>query len=198
MRTLFSYNGRGENMDDDRIIDLYWQRSQTAISETSMKYGAYCRTIGYNILGNFPDAEECENDTYVAAWNAIPPTRPRILKAFLGRLTRNIALDRLDYNRAKKRNSEFATILSEIDELSSFHEDVEGEYTAGETAKIISKFLRSIDIDNRLVFIRRYWYSDSIKDISTRMNMSESKVKSMLFRTRKKLKVHLERKGVVV
>lgn len=101
-------------MEDERIIDLYWERSEAAISETSKKYGPYCRTIAYNILADSFESEECENDTYIAAWNTIPPTRPRILKSFLGRLTRNIALDRYDYNKAKKRNNEFDILLSEL------------------------------------------------------------------------------------
>ena len=103
-------------MDDEKIVDLFWERSELAIAETSIKYGMYCRTIAHNILSNYLDAQVCENDTYIAAWNAIPPTRPTKLLAFLGRLTRNIALDRYDYNTAKKRNGEFNILLSELEE----------------------------------------------------------------------------------
>ena len=185
-------------MDDDRIVDLYWERSENAISETAIKYGRYCRAIAFNILSNNQDAEECENDTYTAAWNAMPPTRPKKLLAFLGRLTRNIALDRWDYKTAKKRNCEFEVILSELGDCVSLADDVVSQYVAGEIAEYINRFLRSIDVKHRIIFMRRYWYSDSIKDISVRYHMSESKVKSMLYRTRNKLREYLEKEGVVL
>jgi RNA polymerase sigma factor (sigma-70 family) len=185
------------NVDDEMIVNLYWERSESAISETSKKYGAYCRTIAYNILADCLDAQECENDTYAAAWNTIPPTRPKILKSFLGRLTRNIALDRYDYNKAQKRNNEFDVLLSELGDCIAT-QDTEPKYETGYIAKHISDFLRGIDTKNRLVFIRRYWYSDSINDISVRFGMSVSKTKSVLFRTRKKLKAYLEKEGVIL
>ncbi|WP_312643322.1 sigma-70 family RNA polymerase sigma factor [Hydrogenoanaerobacterium sp.] len=166
-------------MDDEMIIDLYWERSESAISETSKKYGSYCRSIAYNILADYLDVEECENDTYVAAWNTIPPTRPKILKSFLGRLMRNIALDRYDYNKAQKRNNEFDILLSELGDCIA-GQDTESKYESGYVAKSISDFLRSIDTQSRLVFIRRYWYSDSINDISVGFGMSVSKTKSLL------------------
>jgi RNA polymerase sigma factor (sigma-70 family) len=185
-------------MDDETIINLYWERSETAITETAMKYGRYCRAIAFNILSNNADAEECENDTYMAAWNTIPPTRPNKLLVFLGRLTRNIALDRYDYNKAKKRNGEFDAILSELEDFISDQYDVEAKYEAIELSKCISEFLRSIDAENRVIFLRRYWFSDSINDISKQFAMSESKVKSILFRIRKKLKKYLEKEGVIL
>lgn len=183
-------------MEDNQIIDLYWQRDQQAISETSGRYGGYLRRIAHNILENHADAEECENDTYVAAWNAMPPTRPGKLSAFLGRIVRNIALDLWDHNRAAKRNGQFDLILSELSELVASREDVEASYAEGEVAALISRFLRGIDADSRLVFVRRYWHSDSIRDLAKRMGMGESRVKSMLFRTRNKLKVYLQQEGV--
>lgn len=185
-------------MDDTQIIDLYWQRDQRAIAETSGKYSAYLRRIAYNILANHADAEECENDTYVAAWNAMPPTRPNKLSAFLGRMVRNIALDRWDHNRAAKRNGEFDMILSELTELIASREDVEASFAQGELSALISQFLRGLDVDSRIVFVRRYWHSHSIRDIAKRMVMSESKVKSMLFRTRKKLRLYLQQEGVTL
>lgn len=184
-------------MEDEIIIDLYWKRSETAISETSRKYGSYCKTIAFNILSDSFEAEECENDTYIAVWNAIPPTRPIMLKSFLGRLVRNIALNRYDYNKAKKRNNEFDILLSELGDCIA-SQSTQSEYETGYIAKLISNFLRSIDATSRLVFIRRYWYSDSINDISLRFNMSISKIKSMLFRTRNKLKIYLEKEDVVL
>lgn len=185
-------------MDDDMIINLYWERSEAAIAETANKYGKYCRTIAFNILSNISDAEECVNDTYMAAWNAMPPTRPNSLIAFLGRLTRNIALDRYDYNRAKKRNGEFDTLLSELGDIISAQIDVECEFEAKEVSKLISEFLRSNHTENRVIFLRRYWFADSISDISGQFGLSESKVKSILFRMRKKLKKFLEKEGVLL
>ncbi len=185
-------------MDDEMIINLYWERSEAAITETANKYGRYCRAIAFNILSNNADAEECENDTYMAAWNSMPPTRPNKLLAFLGRLTRNIALDRYDYNKAKKRNGEFDTLLSELGDIIFSQIDVEEEYEAKEVSKFISEFLHGSNVENRVIFLRRYWFSDSINDISVQFGMSESKVKSILYRMRKKLKKYLEKEGVIL
>ncbi|RED54463.1 RNA polymerase sigma factor [Cohnella phaseoli] len=180
-------------MEDQGIIHLYLQRSQQAISETKNKYGAYCRAIARNILSNLADVEECENDAYLAAWNAIPPHRPRKLSVFLGRLTRNIALDRHGYNTAKKRNREFDVILTELEGCLAAPDTVETEYEVGELANAINQFLYALDEQARNLFIRRYWHSDSIEELSIRFNMSGSKAKSLLFRTRNKLRVHLDR-----
>lgn len=188
----------GDKLDDEMIIKLYWERSESAITETSNKYGRYCKAIAYNILDNHADAEECENDTYMAAWNTIPPARPDKLLAFLGRLTRNIALDRYDYNKARKRHSEFNTLLSELEDLVSSQNNVEADYESKQVSNYISKYLRSLNVENRVIFLRRYWYSDSIKDISKQFGMSQSKVKSILFRMRKKLKKYLEKEGIIL
>lgn len=185
-------------MEDDQIIDLFWKRSEQAINEVTAKYGQYCRSIAIHILNNREDAKECENDTYVAAWNTIPPARPNNLKIFLGRITRNIASDKYDYNTAKKRNHEFDLILSELEECLPSSANVESQYEKRELSDALNSFLRSIDQDSRMVFVRRYWYSDSVRTISTRFSMSESKVKSMLFRTRNKLKKHLEEEGFLL
>ncbi|WP_239615514.1 RNA polymerase sigma factor [Cohnella mopanensis] len=185
-------------MEDQGIVHLYLQRSQQAILETKNKYGAYCRVIARNILSDSSDIEECENDTYLAAWNAIPPNMPRKFSVFLGRITRNIALDKHGYNTAKKRNREFEVILTELEECLATPGTVETEYEAGEIANLINQFLYALDEHARNLFIRRYWYSDSIEDLSMRFNMSSSKVKSILFRTRNKLKVHLGKEGVTL
>lgn len=197
MKALQNSKG-GNKLEDEKIVSLYMERSENAIIETANKYGSFCRTIAFNILSNYTDAEECENDTYLAAWNTIPPTRPTKLSTFLGRLTRNIALDKYDYYTAQKRNSKFDLLLSELDDCISVPDNVEEEYEAGQVAKVISEFLRSRDYESRNVFLRRYWYADSISDISERFGMSESKVKSMLFRTRKKLKQYLKREGMII
>lgn len=183
-------------MEDEQIITLYLQRSQQAIIETKNKYGAYCRVIARNILSNTLDIEECENDTYLAAWNVIPPHIPRKLSVFLGRIMRNIALDKYGYNTAKKRSGEFEVILAELEECLASPNTVETEHEAGEIARLINEFLYAIDELDRNLFIRRYWYSDSIRDLSNRFNMGTSKVKSTLFRIRNKLRFYLEKEGV--
>ncbi|MBQ7776677.1 MAG: sigma-70 family RNA polymerase sigma factor [Lachnospiraceae bacterium] len=185
-------------MEDSQIIELYWQRSETAITETSKKYGKLCRHIAMNIVGNFSDAEECENDTYVAAWNAIPPTRPNIFSAFLSKIARNIALNRYEYNKAQKRNNEFDLILSELEECIAGRSTVEDAYEEGVIASMLDEFLEGLSKEKRVIFIRRYWYSDSVKDIAKRMQISESKVKTVLFRTRRQLQEYLAERGVMV
>ena len=185
-------------MDDSGIIDLYWHRHDTAIAQTEQKYGQYCRVIAFNILHNREDADECANDTYLAAWNAIPPQRPGRLSAFLGRITRNIALNKYDYYNADKRSSAFTMLLSELEECLPSQDDVVSQYEAGETSRLITGFLQGQSHECRTVFLRRYWFSDTITEIAARFGMSESKVKSILFRTRKKLKQHLEKEGVTL
>ncbi|WP_341301024.1 RNA polymerase sigma factor [Lysinibacillus sp. FSL H8-0500] len=183
-------------MEDEKIVALYIQRSQQAIAETKDKYGAYCKVIARNILSSYRDIEECENDTYLAAWHTIPPTIPKRLAVFLGKIMRNIALDRYSYNTAKKRNPEFNMILAELEECIASPYTVETEYEAGEIAKYISQFLYTIDQQSRNLFIHRYWYSYSIAEFAIHFQMSSSKVKSRLFRTRNKLRFYLEEEGV--
>lgn len=185
-------------MEDEKIIDLYWARKETAIRETADKYGRFLVHMAYRILNDHEDAEECENDTYAAAWNAMPSEYPSSLLSFLGRIIRNIALDRYDYKRAKKRNGEFDVLLSELEECVASKETVESQVEAGYVAGVVSEYLRTLDADSRCMFLRRYWYSDSIREIAGRFGVSESKVKSNLFRTRKKLKAYLNERGVIV
>ena len=173
-----------KELPDEDIIELYERRSESALSRTAEKYGAYIRKIAYNILKNVSDCEECENDVYNTAWNSIPPEHPRSLKAFLGRIARNSALDRYSYNNADKR---VPSIFS-----------VEAAVEAKELSEHINDFLTRLEKAKRIVFVRRYWYSDGIKDIADRFGYSESKVKSMLMRTRKELKKYLERQGIAV
>jgi len=188
----------GLKMEDAQIIELYWQRSENAIAQTAVKYGRYLMAIALNVLGGEEDSEECVNDAYLGAWNAMPSQRPDYLKAFLGKITRNIALGKFDYNKAKKRNSEFDLVLSELEGCVSSPENVESKFDEDETAKAITKFLLGQKDDYRNIFLRRYWYADSIADVSGRFGMSESKVKSILFRMRGKLKEHLEKEGIAI
>ncbi|MDL2234481.1 sigma-70 family RNA polymerase sigma factor [Ruminococcaceae bacterium OttesenSCG-928-L11] len=185
-------------MQDNEIVDLYWARAESAIAETSIKYGRYCKSIARNILASEQDADECVNDTYLGAWNAMPPQRPSRLAVFLGKITRNIALNKHDYNSAQKRNSRFDALLSELEECIPGPDSAEDAFDEGETARSISAFLRESTPEVRNVFLRRYWYAEPISAIAKRFQISESKVKSMLFRTRSRLKIHLEQEGIAL
>ncbi|MBQ8638646.1 MAG: sigma-70 family RNA polymerase sigma factor [Lachnospiraceae bacterium] len=182
-------------MTDDSIIAQFWERSENAISSTAEKYGRYLMKIAVNILRFPEDAEECVNDTYYTAWKQIPPDHPQKLLPYLGRITRCLALNRYDYLTAQKRNSDFTVQLTELEECLSQPETVESQYESEELSAEISKFLRSLDPEKRRLFVRRYWFSDSIEELASRFRMSESKVKSILFRVRKQLKRHLESEG---
>lgn len=186
-------------MDDEMIFDLYWARSESAINETAKKYGSYCLAIANNILQNNEDSEECVNDTYYKIWNAIPPQRPAIFRAFLGKITRNLSLNRYKEQRAIKRGgSDIALIYSELENCIPSKSNVEMESEANYVISAINAYLLSLDSQSRIVFVRRYWYADSIGSIAACFQMSESKVKSMLFRTRNKLKTYLESEGVIL
>lgn len=184
-------------MNDEQIIELYMERSEKAVSETYEKYSAYCNTISFNILQNSEDAEECVNDTFQKAWESIPPDRPNNLKAFLGKIARNISLNKLKYNHTKKRGSgQVDLLLSELEECVSDKFSVESEIYNKELSHTINRFLAGLPTDKRRVFVSRYWYMRSIKEISEQYSISEGKVKSILFRIRKQLKSYLEKEGM--
>ena len=185
-------------MNNQEIIELFWQRSERAITETAARFGVYCRSIAWNLLGNREDVGECLNDTWPAAWNQIPPDRPRNLAIYLGRITRNIALDRYDYYHAKKRDCQMSQLLSELQECTAAVDSAEQVYVAGEASRLISQFLREQELERRTIFIRRYWYGDSIRTIAKNTKTSESYVKSLLFRMRKSLREYLEQEGVSI
>lgn len=183
-------------MEDSKIIDLYFERSQSAISETQKKYGRYCHTVAYNVLYSDEDAEECVNDTYLKAWQSIPPHRPTLLSSFLGRITRNLALDRYDQRTAQKRGGTTELVLEEISECIP---DTSGEDGSDEALKnAINKFLASLPKRTRIIFMQRYWYLSSISEISKSLGVSESNVKVILMRTRKKFKAHLEKEEIFI
>lgn len=184
-------------MKDHEIIDLYWERNETAIVRTSEKYGGYCHTISYNILNNDEDAEECVNDTWLGAWKSMPPQRPNNLATYLGKITRNLSLNRLkQYTTEKRSGSQTVLALSELEDCISSSTTV--EQIAEEEALVdsINRFLYAQPKQKRNIFIRRYWYLYSIRDIAGTYEMSESKVASMLFRMRSELKTHLEKEGI--
>lgn len=183
-------------MEDEKIVALYWDRQEQAIDETRVKYGSYCRRIALSILSDEQDALECENDTYLAAWNAIPPHRPKVLSTFLGKLTRRISLDRLKTRHAQKRGGDIPPLS--FDELAQCIPDGRSLSDTLETKELagsISAFLRTIPLRDRQVFVRRYWFCDSIAEIAAQSGWSESKVKMNLLRTREKLRQFLRKEG---
>lgn len=186
-------------MEDTQIVALYWQRSEEALAETQAKYGNYCFSIAYNILADKEDAAETVNDAYMACWNAIPPHRPGNLAAFLGKITRRIAINRWQSGRAAKRGGgETELALEELAGCISSSRDVEQEMEAEALSKRINAFVRSLPDTERRVFVCRYWYLKPIGDIAKQFGFSQSKVKSMLMRTRNKLRKVLEKEGIFV
>lgn len=183
-------------MEDEQIVELYWNREEAAIAETSHKYSRLCKTIALNILGNLPDAEECENDTYLALWNAIPSTRPNCFSAFLSTVVRNKALDQ--YKRKKRRSRECELIVSELEECAFYIPSAEDSFAEKQVYQYINDFLRLQKQDTRVIFVRRYWYADSVADIAKRLGYTEGKVKTVLFRMRKKLGEYIAGQGVAV
>ena len=184
-------------MNDQQIIELYWQRDTQAIQETSIKYGAYCYSIANNILDNKEDSEECVNDTWLRAWNAIPPQRPAILQMFLAKIARNLSLDRYLSRTAQKRGGgEMPLVLDELAECIPSSSDVASEYERKELAQYIRKFVHSLPERERNIFLRRYFFADSIAVIATQYNLSENNVMVILSRTRKKLKNFLRKEGL--
>ena len=186
-------------MEDSAIVALYWARDEQALTESSAKFGAYCRKIALNLLGDLSDAEEVENDTWMAAWNSMPENRPARLAPYLGRITRNLALDRLDKATAQKRGGGQAeVVLEELEGCLAAPGRVEQAVEAADTARMISAFLREQPEPARGIFIRRYWYCDSMADIAARYAMPQGRVRVILHRTRNKLKKELHKQGVHV
>ena len=181
-------------MEDAHIVDLFWARSEDAISETSAKYGGYCYSIAYSILANNEDAVESVNDTYLDAWNTMPPHRPTILSTFLGKITRRISIDKWRGQTAEKRGGgEIALALDELSECIPSKHSVEEELELADLAIVIDRFVMSLPLMQRRVFICRYWYLDSISTIAKQFGFSQSKVKMMLHRQRVKLLDILEK-----
>lgn len=183
-------------MDDRAIVELYLARSESAVSETAKKYGDYCYGIAFNILRDKSDSDECLNDTYLKAWESIPPQKPDKLGAYLGRITRNLALNRLKYINAQKRaGGEAALALDELSECIASQSNVEKELDDKALAALFDEFLSSLKDDARYMFTRRYWYLEPVKRIAQNVGASESKVSMSLHRSRLKLKELLEKEG---
>ena len=184
-------------MNDHSIVELYIARDEEAIRQTEAKYGRLCYGIAYRILGNEADAEECLNDTYLGIWNAIPPTRPRSLSAFVCGIARNLSLKRLEALHRQKRDAGVLVSLSELEEILPDHACAP-DLDDGELGRLISLFLRTQREDVQRIFLRRYYYLDSVEEIASRYGFTQSKVKSTLFHTRKRLKAYLIKEGVML
>ena len=186
-------------MQDEKIIELYWLRNENAIRETAQKYEKYLNTIAYNILNDIEDSRESVNDTYLKAWNSMPPNKPTVLKTYLGKITRQISIDIFRAkNRQKRSNSQYALSLDELEECIADGNNTQQEVELKLLGKLINDFLYSLPELSRNIFVCRYYFCDSIKDISAYFSISESKVKSTLYRTRLSLKEHLESEGFFV
>ena len=184
-------------MEDEKIIELYFERNETAIDETANKYGNYLYKIAYNILSDNEDSEESLNDTYLGAWNSIPPEKPKIFSAFLSKITRYISLNKIRNKNAEKRgNGEIALAFEEIEECIPSKSSVISEIETKELARMISDYLKSLPKTERIIFVRRYYYFDSISDICEKFGFSKSKTSSLLYRTRKKIMSYLKKEGV--
>ena len=186
-------------MEDGAIVALYWERKESAIKETSDKYGRYLAKIAWNILADRGDAEESVNDTYLHAWNAMPPHRPQILSTFLGKITRRLSIDL--YRRrtsAKRGGSEYALSLDELSDCIQGEGSPEEALDAKELAGQINLFLKELAAEERKLFLRRYYYFDSVAEASASLGMTEGKAKTLLFRIRRKLKEFLEKEGYIL
>lgn len=180
-------------MEDTEIIELYFARNEAAIHETDLKYGRLCSNISRNIVRSEPDVEECVNDTYLHTWNSIPPTRPASLMAYLSKIVRNISLNLLKARHTKKRGAgEYALVYDELSNVVPSSEFVEDIYEGIALKDLLNRWLDSLPAEQRMVFIGRYWFFDSVTEISAKMGYSESKTKMLLLRLRGKLKEYLE------
>ncbi len=184
-------------MDDEQITALFFERSQQAITELDSKYGRLCHSIAYNILHNTQDAEECVNDTYLGVWNAVPPQKPKPLSAFVCRITRNISTAKYRYNTAGKRSG-YASSLEEAESIIPSRESAESSCNLHELTRAIEEYLDTLTAENRVIFMRRYWFCDSYEDISALTGLSRKNISVRLTRMRDALRKHLEGKGELI
>lgn len=188
----------GISMTDERIIELFFARSERGIEELDTKYGATCHRIAQNILGNKEDAEECVNDAYLGVWNSIPPKKPNLLSAFLFKILRNLSITRYHANTAQKRNSFYDIALDELEETISTEESIEKECSQKELTTTIEGFLDTLTRENRVIFVRRYWFSESYTEIAKRTGLTEKNISVRLTRIREKMKEYLSERGILV
>ena len=185
-------------MEDNKIIALFYARSEQAVIELSKKYGAVCRKVAGNILNNRLDVEECVNDAYLGVWNTVPPQSPDPLLAYVCRIVRNLSIMKYHSNTAVRRNSFYDVALDELEECLASKTTVETEITARELSGLLDRFLETLDPENRVMFVRRYWYSDSVTKIAEDFRMSSNNVSARLFRIRRRLKIFLKKEGYEV
>ena len=183
---------------DEKIIDMYWQRDPDAIQETDQKYGHIMRNVAYNILFDSLDCEECRNDAYLGIWNVIPPDRPNPLLTFVCKIVRNISIKKYHAKTAIKRNSAYNVAMSEVANDILFSNNVESEIEAKELAHMIEDFLDTLTVENRVIFMRRYWFSDTYKEIADRVGITEKMVSMRLTRIRKQMREYLIKREVLV
>lgn len=182
-------------MDDAAIISLYWSRDESAISETEYRYGKYCRSIAERILSSAEDAEECVSDTWLNAWNAIPPQRPDSLSAFLGRIVRNLSISRWRKEHAQKRFSGLEALLSELEDCLPAPDRVEKEVEGGELTAAVERWLEGLEKEDRVLFLQRYWYGEEVKALAKAEGMGANRMAKRLMRLRRDLKRELEKEG---
>lgn len=185
-------------MDDTEIIQLYFARDEGAIEQTDQKYGGFCRRVALNILSIKEDAEECVNDTWLAAWKKIPPERPASLRAFLGRIVRNLSISRWRANHAQKRFAGMEVLLSELDECLPSAQTVEGELDRSALGALLSGWLDTLPREDRVLFVRRYWYGDAVKELAAGRGCTPNQISQKLLRSRKGLRQVLESEGVAL
>ena len=185
-------------MDDSKIIALFYARSEQAICELSAKYGKLCKHIAFNILGNHEDADECVNDAYLGVWNTIPPQKPNPLQAYICKIVRNIAVTKYHANTAQKRNSHYDVALDELENCLFSLDTPENTLRAKELSHLLDRFLSHMDQRSRVMFVRRYWYSDSVASIAESMHMRPNSVSVQLARTRSKLRKFLIQEGYIL
>ncbi len=186
-------------MEDAQIVELYWQRNEEAVAITQQKYGPYLGKVAYNILADLEDSQECVNDTFLAAWNSMPPHRPGILRTYLAKITRQAALDICrKRGSAKRRDSEYTLSLWELAEVLPGGTAPEAVLEGKLLEDSLDKFLAGLNREARILFLRRYYFFDSLAEAAARCGMSQSKAKSMLHRTRQKLRSHLQKEGFVL
>lgn len=184
-------------MDDEKIIALYWAREETAIGETDKVYGKRLHSLSDRILTNYEDSQECVSDTYLKAWNTMPPQWPQYLFAFLAKICRFISFGKLDWNNAAKRKADVVSLSAEM-ELCIPDKSIDAKIEGEEIGRLLNTFLDTLPQDSRLIFLRRYWYADSIEEIALRYSMGTSRVKTQLHRTRLKLREYLAKEGITV
>lgn len=186
-------------MTDYEIIGLYNERNQEAVAATQDKYGAYCMKIAFNILSDRRDSEECVNDTYLQAWNTIPPQFPKVLRAFLGKITRNLSIDTLRKRKSVKRGAgEIDIIFEELEECIPGEDQIESAITQAEITEAVNEFLSGLSYEQRKLFVKRYWYAETLASSAASLGMSESKAASALFRMRKRLREHFNERGLSI